>query len=146
MREITEIIMKINDLQKANPGNQRLRDGSPNAAKKTTDGTHATDEAARLGPCVHFTVPFVPLIDSFIIHHGNDFTPVRQNQKTYRRLFGMIFFGGFESMLVTTWQRLATQKILKNRQNTKAKYHFYFAKHRFSCQNAGKKACFFCQY
>jgi hypothetical protein len=84
--------------------------------------------------------------DVFIIYHGDDFTPVCENQKTYRRLFGMIFFGGFGKMLTAGWQWLATRKILKNRQNTKAKYNFYFAKHRFSCQNAPKRACFFCQY
>jgi len=49
-------------------------------------------------------------------------------------------------MLITYLQQLATRKISKNRQNMKAKYHFYFAKHRFSCQYALKKACFFCQY
>jgi hypothetical protein len=43
-------------------------------------------------------------IDVFIIHHGNDFTPVCENQKTYRRLFGMIFFGGFGSLLIPNLQ------------------------------------------
>src|ERR1700722_16552944 len=84
--------------------------------------------------------------DTFMIDHGYDFTPVRRNQKTYRRLFGMIFLEGSESMVVVYLQWLATLKILKNSKNTKAKYHFYFAKHRFSCQNPLKKARFFCQY
>jgi hypothetical protein len=55
-----------------------------------------------------------------MINHGDDFTPVRENQKTYRRLFGMIFFGGAASMVVTALQWLATKKISKNRKNSKA--------------------------
>jgi hypothetical protein len=62
--------------------------------------------------------------DVFIIHHGNDFTAVCENQKTYRRLFGMIFFGGFESMLIPYPQRLATQKIPKNGKKSKANSFF----------------------
>jgi hypothetical protein len=62
--------------------------------------------------------------DVLIIHHGNDFTPVLENQKTYRRLFDTIFFGGFEPMVAAALQRLATRKILKNRQNTKANSFF----------------------
>jgi hypothetical protein len=85
-------------------------------------------------------------IDVFILHHGNDSTPVRENQKTYRRLFGMIFFRGFGALLIPCLQPLATLKFSKNSKKPKAKYHFYFAKHRFTCQNAPKKACFFCQY
>jgi hypothetical protein len=135
--------MKINDLRKPHPANQRLRDGSPGSQKPTTDGRYGTDKVAQLGPCVLFTVP---LIDTFSIHLGHDFTPVRENQKTYRRLFGMIYFGGSESMLVIAAQLLATQEISKRGEKRKAKYHFYFAKHRFTCQNAPKKACFFCQY
>jgi hypothetical protein len=100
-REISRNIMKINDLQQAYPANQRLRDGSPGSRKRTTDGT---DKVAQFGLCVLFTVPLVPLINTLIIHHGNDFTRVRENQKTYRRLFGMIFFGGFGSMLVAPIQ------------------------------------------
>ncbi len=45
--------------------------------------------------------------------------------------FGMIYFGGSEPMLATALQRLATQKISKNRQNSKSKLDFYFPKHRF---------------
>jgi hypothetical protein len=74
--------------------------------------------------------------------HDENLTRSAKNQKTYRRLFGMIFFGGFGSLLIPDLQWLATRKILKNGQNTKAKYHFYFPKPRFSCQNAPKKACF----
>ena len=44
----------------------------------------------------------------FIIHHGDDFTPVRERQKTYRRLFGMIFFARSDAMLIPYLQRLAT--------------------------------------
>jgi hypothetical protein len=67
--------------------------------------------------------PLLPA-DVFIIHHGNDFTPNRKNQKTYRRLFGMIFLEGSESMVVAPLQRLATQKILKKRQKSKANSFF----------------------
>jgi hypothetical protein len=80
--------------------------------------------------------------DVFIIHHADDFTAVRINQKTYRRLFGMIFFEGFGTLLIPYLQWFATLKVSKNRKKSKAKYHFYFAKHRFSCQNAPKTACF----
>jgi hypothetical protein len=62
--------------------------------------------------------------DDFIIHHGHDFTLVPENQKTYRRLFGMIFFGGSESMVAAALQQLATRKILENRQNSKANSFF----------------------
>jgi len=58
----------------------------------------------------------------------------------------MIFFGGFGSLLIPDLQRLATLKFSKNRKKPKAKYHFYFAKHRFTWQNAPKKGSFFCQY
>jgi hypothetical protein len=62
--------------------------------------------------------------DVFIIHHGNDFTAVCENQKTYRRLFGMIFFEGSESMLHPCLQCLATFKISKKRQKSKANSFF----------------------
>jgi hypothetical protein len=69
---------------------------------------------------------FLVPADVFIIHHRNDLTPVRENQKTYRRLFGMIFFGGCESMVVTALQWLATLKISKNGKNSKANSIFIF--------------------
>jgi|SRR5271168_746267 len=53
--------------------------------------------------------------------HAKNLTISAENQKTYGRLFGMIFFGGLESLLHTVLQRLATHGISKNRQNTKAK-------------------------
>jgi hypothetical protein len=56
-----------------------------------------------------------------MLHHDRDFTPVRENQKTYRRLLGMMFFGALESLLHAVLQRLATQQIFKNRKNTTAK-------------------------
>jgi len=62
-----------------------------------------------------FPCPF----DALFIHHGNDFTPVHKNQKTYRRLFSMIFFGGSEALLIPYLQRLAMRKISKNRQKPK---------------------------
>jgi len=82
----------------------------------------------------------------FLYFHNENLTKSAKNQKTYRRLFGMIFFGRSESLLWPILQRLATRKIFKNGKNTKAKCHFYFPNHRSSCQNASKLACFFCQY
>jgi hypothetical protein len=58
--------------------------------------------------------------DTLTIDHGYDFTPVLKNQKTYRRLFGTIFFEGSESMLVAALQLFATQKIPKNHKKSKA--------------------------
>jgi hypothetical protein len=66
---------------------------------------------------VHSRLPLPA--DVFITHHGDDFTPVCENQKTYRRLFGMIFFEGSESMLAAALQQFATRKILKNCENSK---------------------------
>jgi hypothetical protein len=43
----------------------------------------------------------------------------RNGQKTYGSVFGMIFFGGVGSLLVTENQQLAAGKIPKNRKNTK---------------------------
>ncbi len=51
---------------------------------------------------------FLIPLDTLMIHHGDDFTPVREYQKTYRRLFGMIYFGGSESILILYLQRFAT--------------------------------------
>jgi hypothetical protein len=44
-----------------------------------------TDESAALAG------PGFTLIDSLMIHHGDDFTPIRKKRKTYGRLLGMIF-------------------------------------------------------
>jgi hypothetical protein len=77
---------------------------------------------------------FLSPFDALIIDHGDDFTPVRENQKTYRRLFGMIFFEGYESMVVTALQLVATQKIFKKRKNTKANSIFFCAEGRFSAK------------
>jgi hypothetical protein len=66
-------------------------------------------------------------LNAFCMHfdfHNDNPTRSAENQKTYRRLFGMIFFGGSEWMLVATLQQLATQKISKNRKNTKANSFF----------------------
>jgi hypothetical protein len=60
-------------------------------------------------------------IHTFLYSHDENLTRSAKNQKTYRRLFGMIFFGESWPMLITYLQQLATLKILKNRQNTKAK-------------------------
>jgi hypothetical protein len=67
---------------------------------------------------------FLSPFDTSIIDHGDEFTTDRENQKTYRRLFGMIFFRGSESMVITAPQWLAAQKILRNRKNMKANSFF----------------------
>jgi hypothetical protein len=41
--------------------------------------------------------------------HARNLTINAKNQKTYGRLFGMIYFGGIVSMLVFAAQMLATQ-------------------------------------
>jgi hypothetical protein len=42
-----------------------------------------------------------------------------ENQKTYRRFLGMIFFEGSKSAVVIEREHLATPKSSKNRKNTK---------------------------
>jgi len=41
---------------------------------------------------------------------------------------------------------LGSDKNPEKSRKLKSKLDFYFVKHRFCCQNARKKACFFCQY
>ncbi|HEV7926519.1 MAG TPA: hypothetical protein VGR14_14250 [Verrucomicrobiae bacterium] len=86
----------------------------------TATGTVALPRFASLR--VHARLPRPA--DDFIIDHGNDSTLIPKKQKTYRRLFDTIFFGGSEPMLDAALQQLATRKILKNRQNTKANSFF----------------------
>jgi hypothetical protein len=80
--------------------------------------------------------------DVFTIHHGDDFTPIPDRQKTYRRLFGMIFFGGFVWMVVTALQRLATRKILKNRKNSKTNSIFIFQNIDLAAKTPPKRPVF----
>jgi len=77
-----------------------------------------------------------------MIYHGDDFTPVRERQKTYRRLFGMIFFGGCASILVPALQWLATPKISKNRQNSKANSIFIFQNIDLAAKTPQKRPVF----
>jgi hypothetical protein len=162
--KISANIWKINDLRKASPGNQQVRDGRFPVGLIAIHGARCPvaadvsrrildDDAALVGrpqrasaDTVCATAPgpptyvggyerawprldagpsrFLSPFDTSIIDHGDDFTTVPENQKTYRRLFGMIFFKGSESMVVTAPQWLAAQKISKNRQNTKANSFF----------------------
>jgi len=78
----------------------------------------------------------------FIIHHRNDFTPILERQKTYRRLFGMIFFGGSEPMVVAARQWLATQKISKNGKNSKANSIFIFQNIDLAAKTPQKRPVF----
>jgi hypothetical protein len=48
-------------------------------------------------------------IDMYSHTHARNLTINAKNQKTYGRLFGMIYFGGIVSMLVFAAQMLATQ-------------------------------------
>jgi len=77
-----------------------------------------------------------------MIHHRDDFTSVAKNQKTYRRLFGMIFFEGSEPMLATALQSFATQKIPKNHQNSKANSIFISRNIGLAAKTPRKKPVF----
>jgi hypothetical protein len=92
--ELSEIIMEINDLREFDRRcfrrwQSRVEEKRPNAiaAKGTqgTQGTQGTDKSASLAG------PGFTLIDSLMIHHGDDFTPNGKKRKTYGRLLGMIF-------------------------------------------------------
>jgi hypothetical protein len=48
-----------------------------------------------------------------------DYGTVRNGQKTYGSVFGMIFLGGAGAALVARKQRVATEKIPKNWKNAK---------------------------
>jgi hypothetical protein len=78
----------------------------------------------------------------FIYFHNDNLTRRAENQKTYRRLFGMIFFGGSESMLNTYLQRFAMQKIFKNRKNTKTNVIFISRNIDFSAKTPQKRPVF----
>jgi hypothetical protein len=42
-----------------------------------------------------------------------------RNPKTYRRILGMIFFGGVEAAVVAEKQEFAAEKVPKKRKNAK---------------------------
>jgi hypothetical protein len=54
----------------------------------------------------------------------------------------MIFFGGREALLIPCLQRLATRKILKNRQNTKANSIFISRNIDFAAKTPQKRPVF----
>jgi hypothetical protein len=57
-----------------------------------------------------------------ITHHfGDDLGTKLKNQKTYRRLFGMIFFGGFRALLIAGRQLLTKAKNTKKCEKPKPK-------------------------
>jgi hypothetical protein len=68
--------------------------------------------------------------------HDENLTLSVQNRKTYRRFLGMIFFGGSGSLVITAWQRFATEKIEENRKNTKKNIILLGADPRFSAKTA----------
>jgi hypothetical protein len=74
----------------------------------TSGGVGFTQKAAP-SRFVSAAVPFVPLSGSSILHLADDTTPTPKNQKTYRRLFGMIYFRRFGSMLVFDSQPFTMQ-------------------------------------
>jgi hypothetical protein len=97
---------------------------------------------ARMRPCsqarpVSCIDPFVPSNVDVIIDHGGDLSTRAKKQKTYRRLFGMIFFGGFGATLVAAMQRLATTKSSKNTKNRKANSKYFPPNPRFSAKSIG---------
>jgi hypothetical protein len=82
------------------------------------------------------------VIHKSISSHGENLTKRVQNQKTYRRLFGMIFLGGSGSLLMTYMQWLATHKIFKNRQNSKKSVIFLLRNIDFSAKTPQKRPVF----
>jgi hypothetical protein len=68
--------------------------------------------------------------------HDENLTTSAQNRKTYRRFLGMIFLEGHKLMVITAWQRLATEKIKENRKNTKKNVILLGAAPRFSAKTA----------
>jgi hypothetical protein len=100
--------------------------GTPNRATESVAlpriGVHLRPFAVAFGLSRNcFTINY---LNFFFYSHDENLTRSAKNRKTYRRLFGMIFFGGSEPMLAAALQRLATHEILKNRQNTKANSFF----------------------
>jgi len=73
-------------------------------------------------------------IHIFLYYHVENLTRSAQKRKTYRRLLGMIFLEGHKSMVILAWQRLATQKSLKNRKNTKKSIILFGANGPFSAK------------
>jgi hypothetical protein len=101
------------------------------------------ERASYPGHPVILSLPsFLNPLDIPILHHGDDFTPVRENQKTYRRLFGTIFFGGSESMVISALQWFATRKFSKNRQNSKANSIFIFRNIDLAAKRPEKRPVF----
>jgi len=72
----------------------------------------------------------------FLYFHDDHLTRGSKNQKTYSRLFGMIFLGGSGSMEKYEWQPLATEKIFKNRKTLKKNVILFPANALFSTKTA----------
>jgi hypothetical protein len=78
-------------------------------------------------------------LNAFCMHfyfHAENLTTSAKNEKTYRRLFGMIYFRETLSSETPVLQHLANSRTSKISQKRKAKQHFYFAHPPFFCQNA----------
>jgi hypothetical protein len=75
-------------------------------------------------------------IRTYSYTHAGNLTRSAQNRKTYGRFLGMIFLEGHRSMVVPAWQRLATQKIFKNRKNPKTSVILFGADGHFSAKTA----------
>jgi hypothetical protein len=79
------------------------------------------DRGEQAGLCRGPRFPFQPphSIERFIIHSESDLSMTRKKQKTYRRFFGTIFFGGAPPALLVAGQLFATQEIPQKRKYTK---------------------------
>jgi hypothetical protein len=75
-------------------------------------------------------------IHRFLYFHIENLTIRAKKRKTYRRFLGMIFLEGHKLMVIPAWQRLATEKITKNRKNTKKNVILLGADPRFSAKTA----------
>jgi hypothetical protein len=87
---------------------------------ETTDGTDDTDKAVgcSVEPRTRNLLSLNLICTYFYVHAGN-LTKEAQNQKTYRRFLGMIFWERSVSLLQPAWQRLAKDKSTKNWKNIK---------------------------
>jgi len=85
-------------------------------------------------------------IHIILYSHDENHTISVQNLKTSRRLLGMIFLEGVGSTLVAQMQLLTTTTTSKKPKKRILKHQIVLLGPPFFCQNAPKKARFFCQY
>jgi hypothetical protein len=158
-REWTRILCNLIAWERDRPGRRRVRLAPDSCSKErnpdmfgeapnTATGTvalpkirvHSRPFAVEIGflrnPLSHNA------IDTLLYSHDENPTRSAKNQKTYRRLFGMIFFGGLDSLLIPCLQRLATRNFLKNRKNSKANSIFMARNIDLAAKTAQKRPVF----